>query len=361
MLKRARPSHPAYAWSGGLALLLFWSASALPASAQAPVAMVRARTGAVTFRHGSGNWMDLRPMQGLAAGDSIRCGPGAKATVILFQGGKLVNVGPGEAKVEPTALVGSNVMAGGNVRIPASTGSAGNTGRTGGFNDIGGRIGGYRTEGFRLVSRTDQSPSRLNPDSPGWVIGTRPVFRWLSPSKDATSWTFTLFDSNDNVVWSTRTSDRQEIQPGIVIGVASFPEEEEVHPLLEERPYTWMVTAFSQEGNPLPNGRRWGIITPLSQEQADQLQAAVRETFGDLANQGNLRDAAVQTQLKNDPSYASSLLTLAFVYRSYGVLQRTIEILQALPDPAAAEALQSVYQEISQFGRQLAGVNTPAP
>jgi len=370
-----------------MALLLLGSTG--PASA-AVVGLVRSKTGSVEVKAPAAEgWSPLRISQPVSPGDKIRCGAGSSVVVLLFQTRKMLSVGANStATVSANSVTGPSVTAAGSVQGPTTRAMA----------TVGGLIGGYRTDTSRGGGLT---PVRISPDNPGWVTSTRPQLRFVNDNTktgEAKSWTLTLYDQSDNVVWSSHTSTTDN---GAV--VFDYPTSADIRPLREAKPrsasetnfqadvppavYLWQVTPFGATGLPLDGGASWGFITVLSPQDAEQLQTQARTLFGDVGQLEDLKERANQLRLDptradelktvkaqadalqqkamQDPdSYATSLMLLAQLYEGYGVLQRaeeiTAELQPLLGSEATADALQAVYQTASPYARVRAGLEIPA-
>ncbi len=293
-----------------MALLLF-SVMTLSAGA-APVGMVCHMTGQPQMRSGAaGAWQPARLLQKLDAGDALRCGPGAEAVVVLFAGGQRFQVGAGA-----DAVVGANSVQGAR-SLGALDGPSSRVAAT---------LGGSRAAA--VLARPAQSHERLTPTSPGWHLASERVFSW-PPLANADAYTFTLFDGNDNVVWSARVSEAS----------AAYPDD--LPALAQKRPYVWRLVPFGRSGKPLPEAR-WGILAFLTQADADRLSADAQE---------------LQRQDQANPQDVTALLLLAELYRSYGVLEKTLETLEDLrlkDEPGITQALDETYGQVSAYARTLA-------
>jgi len=182
-------------------------------------------------------------------------------------------------------------------------------------------MGGDRPNGF--FARPAQAHQRLQPDYPGWMMEGERQFSW-APIPRAASYTFSLFDQNDNVIWSQRVTDPK----------AEYPADLPFFSL--RRAYVWRIVALGTSGKPLPESR-WGILTFLSTQDAQQLTTEAKE---------------LEAQAKTEPNDATTLVLLAELYRSYGVLEKTLEILER-PElenqSGIKEAQAEAYGEISRY------------
>lgn len=289
--------------------LLTLSLIALPAWA-APVGMAAHVSGNVQVTQ-DGKTAPLRLLQRLEDGDAVRCGPNSNAVIVLFGNGSRFQLNSGQrATIHASTVTGAGKLA-------ELSGPSANVVKL---------LGGARVGA--AMSRLSTTFQRLQPNSPGWLESPTPHFEWL-PATGAAEYTFTLFDQYDNVVWSLRTT-----QTG-----ADYPADAPT--LQDKRPYLWRVSAFGASGKPLPESR-CGLITFLAPENSRALSALA----ADLQNQANTG---------GDPT--TSLL-LAETYRSYGVLGRTLEILEderLRAEPGIQEAREDVYDSLSPFARVLIG------
>jgi hypothetical protein len=259
---------------------------------------------------GGGSWQALRLMQRLDAGAQVRCGAGAEAVIVLFASAERYKVGSGGA-----ATIGPNQVKGG-VKETALPGPA---------IQIAKAMGGSRLDAF--IARPAQSHQRLTPQFPGWMLEGERQFQWAA-IPGAASYSFTLFDPNDNVVWSARVADSK----------AEYPAE--LPFLALRRPHVWRLVAFSQSGKPL-TGARWGLITFLSQQDVDQLTTEAQ---------------ALERLAQTEGADSTGLVLLAELYRSYGVLEKALEVLespQLVSQPGILEAQEEIYRQASRYAQLL--------
>jgi hypothetical protein len=259
---------------------------------------------------GGGSWQPLHLMQRLDAGAQVRCGAGAEAVIVLFESAERYKVGSGAA-----ATVGPNQVKGG-VRESALPGPA---------IQIAKAMGGSRLDAF--IARPAQTHERLTPQFPGWMLEGERQFQWAA-IPGAASYSFTLFDPNDNVVWSARVTDPK----------AEYPAELPYFAL--RRPHLWRLVAFSQSGKPLP-GARWGFIAFLSQQEVDQLTAEAQ---------------SLQELAQTEGADSTGLVLLAELYRSSGVLEKALEVLespQLVSQPGIQEAQEEIYRQASRYAQTL--------
>jgi len=275
-------------------------------------------SGQAEARDASGGaWKPLRLLERLDAGAQVRCGPDAEAVIVLFESAERYKVGSGGvATIEPDQVRGAlkeTALPGPAIRIAKA-------------------MGGSRLDAF--IARPAQSHQRLTPQFPGWMLAEERHFEWAAIPGAAT-YSFTLFDANDNVVWSGRAADTR----------ADFPGELPFFAL--RRPHVWRLAAFSRSGKPLPEAR-WGLVTFLSPQDADQLTAEAR------ALEGLARAESADT---------TGLVMLAELYRSYGVLEKALEVLespQLISRPGILEAQVEVYRQAGRYA-QLLGPHASGP
>jgi hypothetical protein len=178
---------------------------------------------------------------------------------------------------------------------------------------------GLDTEPF--MARPPLSHQRLDPSSPGIMLAGTTSFQWRSLPAAAV-YTFTLFDQHDNVIWSTRTTDTTAQLPA------------DVPALSTRRPYVWTVAGFGESGKPVTN-TPWGIITFLTKEDQDALNADV-QSLGD--------------QIAANPSDSTPRLLLAQLYREYGVYEGAISTLDdghLAGQPGLDDLLRDTYAQVS--------------
>jgi hypothetical protein len=289
-----------------LALLLI---QAHPAQA-ATAGIASQVSGSAEVRAAGGAWKPLRVLQRLDAGAQVRCGAGSSVVVVLFENAARYHVGAGSvATVQAGQVNGAqkeSAMAGPAIRIAKA-------------------MGGSRADAF--LARPAQSHQRLTPQFPGWMLEGERHFEW-TPIAGAATYTFSLFDTNDNVVWSVRVSDSH----------ADFPADLPYFSL--RRPHVWRLAAFGQSGKPLPEAR-WGFLTFLSKEDADQLTMEAQE---------------LDAQARAESTDSTALVMLAELYRSYGVLEKALEALESpllVSQPGIQEAQAEIYRQAGRFAQLL--------
>lgn len=284
--------------------LLAWKAEA------APVGMAAHVSGNVSVTS-DGKKKPLRLLGRLEDGSTISCGPGSSAVVVLFGSGERFQVGAGKtASVRAASVQGAQ-------RLAELSGPSANAVKLLGSARVG-----------AASSRQAKSLQRLLPDSTGYFDSAAPRFDWIAVP-GASRYTFTLFDGNDNLVWTTSTEQTGATYP---IGAPK---------LQERRPYLWTVSALSAAGKSVTE-TRGGLITLLSSDDIRALESLA----ADLQNQA-------KTTTDNTP-----LLLLAEVYLSYGVTGRALEVLEderLHEDGGIADAKADVYAGLSSFARAMAG------
>lgn len=288
-------------WASGAGLFLFSSALAFAD----PAGMAAHVKGPV-----EAGGKPVKLLQRLEPGTQVKVGAGGEAVIVLFGNGARYKVGAGQ-----TATVNANAVAGGQKMADLGGPSAGVVQMLGGS-----RVGA-------VVSRVGSSLQRLIPDSPGYLETGLPQFIW-QPSTGGKSYTFTLFDAADNILWSTRTDATSAAYPATAMA------------LVEKRPYLWRITAFGASGKPVES--RSGLITILT--PADAAQVRDLET--------NLRAQAKAT------GDSTPLLLLADTYRTYGMAGKALEVLDELSqadEPGVDDARADVYATLSPLTRVWAG------
>jgi hypothetical protein len=291
-------------------LLILGGTFGLAAVASAgPVGIASSLMGKAEMKAPDGTvWKPLRLLQRLEAGDAVRCEAGGEVVIVCLETAERFKVSPGaNAVVEPGKVRGADKV--GGLRGPAIRIAKG--------------LGGSRTDAF--MARPAQSHQRLTPDAVGWILEGERHFQWAS-IPGAASYSFTLFDAADNVVWSARVTSPS----------AEYPAELPFFAL--RRAHVWRLAPFGGSGKPVM-GSRWGMITFLSRADADQLTAEAAELAG--AEEG---------------TDVTSLVMLAELYRSYGVLERTLETLEnprLSEQPGIREAQDDVYRQVSRYAQIL--------
>lgn len=276
----------------------------------APAGSTLGLTGKPEVRgEGMTGWRPLQLRQKLEPGDTVRCGPGAQATLVLFATGERFQVLSGkEATITAAAVSGAQSL--GTLQGPSAR--------------VAKALGGAPTGVVR--ARPAPSHRRLQARGPCWLVEGERTLQW-DPETGAAAYVFTLFDQADNVVWSQRTAEPKTDYPA------------ELAPLGLRRPYLWKLTAFGKSGK--PTGSRWGVLTVLSAPDAERLVADEKELL-----------AAAQAT----PADPTPRLLLADLYQSYGVLERTLEVLDDLRPtalPGLLDALDETYRQISPLAHML--------
>lgn len=275
-------------------------------------------SGKPEFRAKGGTaWTPLQLRQKLEAGDAVRCGAGAQATLVLFSTGERFQVASGkEAVIDAAAVSGAQSL--GALQGPSAR--------------VAKSLAGAPTGVVR--ARPAPSHRRLQARGPCWLVEGERKLQW-DPEAGAASYVLTLFDQADNVVWSQRST----------AAAAEYPAE--LAPLGMRRPYLWKLTFFGRSGKPA--GSRWGIITFLSAPDAERLAADEKELL-----------ATIQAE----PADTASRILLADLYQSYGVMERTLEVLDDLRpsgQPGLLEALDEAYRQVSPLAHMLYTQSLAAP
>jgi hypothetical protein len=257
-----------------------------------PVGMAARVTGKTELKVGSG-WKPIRVLQRFEAGDTVRCGPGASAVVVLFDRGGRYDIGAGA-----TATISANDVAGAKLaKAPSGASSA-----------VAQRLAGARTGA--VMARPATNYERLHAQAPAAEAKIPPPHDWLRPDErsfsvnaldSAQTYVFTLFDPKDYILFT------QTITP---VGGTVKVDIPEAVKLESRRAYTWRLHGF-KDGRVMTRSR-WGITTMLSAEDEAQL---VENEKSLLTAEGKL------------PDDDTDLAVLADLYRSYGVLQNALEIL----------------------------------
>ena len=274
----------------------------------APVGMAAQVKGDVQLESG-GKKAPLKLLGRVESGDVVRCGAGAQAIIVLFSGGTRFQIGANQSATIGTAqVVGATKMAAMSGPSAALVQKLGNA-----------RVGA-------VMARPAQTFERLTPKFPGWLSLEKPKLEWL-PLTGAATYTFTLFDAYDNVVWSVRTNKLSADYP------ADAP------PLRDQKTYLWRLSGFGNSGKPVQDSR-FGLVTFLA--AADD--AALAKTVADL-----------QAQAKSAAD-VMTLLMLVEAYRDKGVLGRALEVFddqKLRGEEGSAEAKNDIVEALSPFARAL--------
>ena len=287
-----------------LLVLLFGISST---AAAVTVGMVTRLTGKAEVSSAQGNdWKPVRLMRRLEAGDRVRCASDGEVVITLFASAEQCTVAAGTTvTLDAKGIKGAQKVAG----------------LRGSGIQIARAMAGDRPGGFE--ARPAQAHQRLLPHYPGWSLEGERQLSW-TPVARAASYSFTLFDKNDNVIWSQRVEGP----------VATYPAELPFFAL--RRPYVWRLVAFGASGKPLPESR-WGILTFLSAKDAEQLATDAKE---------------LENQAKAEIKDTTVFFLLAELYRSYGVLEKALETLER-PElekqEGIKEAQEDIYHEISRY------------
>jgi hypothetical protein len=171
--------------------LLFLLGGTLGLRAQAdPVGFVAQVSGNVTAVQGPQK-SPVRLLGRLESGTTVSSGPNSQAVIVLFGSGSRYQIG-----ANSRAKVGANTVVGAK-RLAELSGPSASAVKLLSSARVGAKM-----------SRLATSYQRLLPTASGYVEGPAPRFEWVpSTSKNAARYTFTLFDSEDNVVWSTSTTE----------------------------------------------------------------------------------------------------------------------------------------------------------
>ncbi len=274
----------------------------------APVGMAAQVKGNVQVESG-GKKAPLKLLGRVESGDVVRCSSGAQAIIILFGGGTRYKIGANQsATIGAGAVVGATKMAAMSGPSAAVVQKLGNA-----------RVGA-------VMARPATSFERLTPTFSGWMPLEKPKFEWL-PLNSAATYTFTLFDAYDNVIWSVRTDKLS----------ADYPDD--APELREHRPYLWRLSGFGNSSKPVQESR-FGLVTFLSAADG----TALTKTVADL-------EAEAENADDNTP-----LLLLIEAYRDTGVLGRALEVFDAQKlrdEEGIADAKNDIINSLSPFARAL--------
>ena len=281
-----------------------------------PVGMVCYLSGSAQVHKASG-WGNATMLERLEPGDTLRCSGGAQAVVVIFASGA-------RYRVTGTGTVGAGGVSGGQALAGLSGPSA----------QVAQQLGGARTGAFGMRGGTE-APKRLYKTDPGYWIEGDKSFHW-DPVENAASYSFTIFDCLDNIVWSIRTTDTAVQYPD------NLPPLLTTMPNTRIRPYVWRLCSFGASGKPIGGGASWGVFSVLSKADADALQSNAN---------------AFQTQLAATPADPTTLPLEMELYREYGDYQTMIELWdqpQLRDNPGRLAAMTDIYREISRYAQALA-------
>jgi hypothetical protein len=307
-------------------LVMAGSVALSHAALAAPVGMAVSVKGKPQAKIG-GVAKPLRVLQRVSPGDTITCPAGSSAVLVIFAGGERFQVNSGaSAKVGQTGVEGAKSL-----------------GALGGASARVARVLSDKPAGA-LYARPAQAPNWLSATGKRWMIEGERTFHWdaLEVGKDketgqpilASAYNFTLFDQQDNVVWSTRTTETQATYP------ADLPELRATELGNSPRLYVYRLVPLNKNNrSPLNAPTRWGVITFLRAEDAANLEAELKD-LGPLITAEN-----------PDPE----LLALrAALYEKYHVLEMVLETYFA----REPELIDATLAKISRFAWAMA---TPMP
>lgn len=272
----------------------------------------------------TGEWMPLRLFRRLQVGDRVRCDSASEAIVVIFGRGERFRVEPGT-----TAGVGKLALSGA-VSLGGLKGPSEHAARILTGSSVGARASRHPARGVDLT--------RPYSDYPGWLQdGVRKV-QW-NPVALAGRYTFSIYDSNDVLLWSVQTMEPEATVPASI-------------PLALKTPYVWRLNAFLPNGLPMRDGEyRWGVLTLLRAGEADELRMLEKE---------------LAPQIKANPTDPLPRLLLAQRYRDMGVMTRAWEVIedaseaQALTDAERGQALLELLNEISGTAQWYGGLHAAA-
>ena len=286
----------------------------------APVGMAAQVKGSPQIKAGAA-WKPLRLLQRLQAGDTVRCGTGAEAVIVLFGYGHRYKIAAGqEGTVRATAVAGATAM--GGLSGPSTR--------------VAMALGGSRSGAFMARPAVRQhGPLSVQTPEPmrGWMPEGERRFQW-DAIPNAAQYSFTLFDRNDAVLWNARVTEPNAEYP------AEFPA------LRSRQPYVWRVTATGKTGRLVPDSS-WGIVTFLSKADADQMTQEAEE---------------LQKQAREKPDDLTPLVLLAELYRTYGVHEKVLTVLedQRLAEQAGIkENIDAAYHEVGAYAYALSHRASP--
>jgi hypothetical protein len=269
-------------------------------------------TGRPEARSGDNGWRPLRMLQKLDAGDAVRCGTGASAVIVLFKSGERFRVAAGGTGVVQANTVGGAQSMGG-LKGPSDR--------------VARSLTGARTG--MVLSRRVTAPVTLTPAAPGWIVDSSRLLEWTqwNPGR-VDHYSFALF-KGDEVVHTQNVATASLQLPATL-------------PLQQRVPYVWRIVTFGKSNSSnqvVQQGAHWGVVTFLSADDATTLSANVKEL-----------EAQVKEN-KEDDTTAAALL--AELYREYGVLQKTISMLEDVPllgSPGSEAATDEAYSQIGYYG-----------
>jgi hypothetical protein len=256
-------------------------------------------TGSVeTQASGKGAWHAARILQRLEAGDRVRCAAGAEAGIVLLaDGSRWMAPAGGSATVQAGGVQGARSL-----------------GKLSGLSaQAGAKLAGARAGAF--FDRPFSDAQDLVYEFPGWLPAEYSHFTWTDQRAfpkyaglpEGTVFTFTLFDANGDVVWSSRTAQRDVTLP------LDLPSLRGTKP--DPAPYVWRISAY-------PPGKigvtSWGVVTFLTGEESARLQS-------DLAP---LTALLKTTAVGQDQDYL--LASIAQVYLRHGVVMGAIDTINKI-------------------------------
>jgi hypothetical protein len=302
--------------------------AARSARAAEAVAMLFHIAGTVEMRtHTSDTWGSAHVLQRLNSGDQIRCAPGAQAgIVILADGSRYLATAGAPVLIQATRVQGAQPL-GKPQGLSARAAE---------------KLAGARTGAS--MSRLPVAPQDLVYHFDGWLPAGMRKFAWNDPNEfapfDAATYSFTLFDHDGNVVWSVRTARKEAEAP------ADIPD------FVTERPYLWRLTGYSEKGIVLKSQQAWGMVTFLTDTQAEELQSDVKDLQAQRTalKQVGIREPRENAAALSDLRYYTAL-TAAF-YRQHGVMMGAFDLLFG-----ESMDTDTIYQEVGGLALFFKGPN----
>jgi len=249
-----------------------------------PVAMASNMVGKPTFKSGAGPWKPLGVLQRLSPGDVVKCGPGQQAVIMMFTDGIRFKVASNSTgTIQPTSVRGGvsvGDMGGATIRVAKA-------------------MTGLDTQPF--LARAVLEAQELSLHDNGIIVQGTKSITINSPDAGVASYLLTMFNQQGNVIWSTKTSGPDIDLPADL-------------PVSTRKPYVWTLTEFGQMGKP-QLALRWGIVTFLSQTDADALNADA---------------ASLESQAASGDDHTSPLMVEAELYKQYHVYQGALRVLDPL-------------------------------
>lgn len=268
----------------------------------APVGMICSLKGKA---HVNGD--TARVLQNLKVGDMIACEPNSSVIVVIFGNGERFKL-TGKGTVQGDIVTGA-------VALGGLQGASAEAART----IVGSRTGA-------TLSRDPIPTSRIRGIDPDWISDETRSLSWKAVP-EASSYTFSLYDTHDDAVYTARTAGN--------VSQVSLKSAN----LVPGQVYIWKMTARNEKSAAIGRKRqnqtsppvRWGTLAVLTDKEIESVKAGAKGIEA----------------MKKDGDDKSFIVLLAGIYRSHGLLKLAIETLE---DAGESEAQKDLEYELGNIG-----------